>query len=60
MSLSSENQFERDAMLNQVRVGELMQQLSKMSQDLTDFTQATRADTQNGGAGYRLQRTRKN
>ena len=51
MSLSSENQFERDAMLNQVRVGELMQQLSKMSQDLTDFTQATRADTQNGGAG---------
>ena len=51
MSLSSNNQFERDAMLNQVRVGQLMQQLSKMAQDLTDFTQATRADTQNGGAG---------
>lgn len=51
MSLSSDNQFERDAMLNQARVGQLMQQLSKMAQDLTDFTQATRADTQNGGAG---------
>lgn len=60
MSFGSSNQFERDALLNQVRVGQLMQVLSKMAQDLTDFTQATRADTQNGGAGPTIADTQNN
>lgn len=60
MSFGSTNQFERDALLNQARVGQLMQTLSKMAQDLTDFTQATRADTQNGGAGPTIADTQNN
>lgn len=49
--LHSNNIEEATFYSNQVKVGYLFAKLNKLSSDLGDLTQATRADTQNGAAG---------
>ena len=47
----SKNLSEKEFNTNQLKVAYMLSKLSKVSKDLGNLTQATRADTQNGAAG---------